>query len=98
MVGLLLVGSVVASAFCCGTALAAAAAVAADSIRASGFGLKVAAALRGVGWPDEAVVVAVASLPVLELRGAIPIGYWMQLEPLRLTALSVFGYAAACVK
>lgn len=69
----------------------AAASAAADSIKASGFGLKIASALRGLGWPDEAVVFALATLPVLELRGAIPVGYWMQLKPVILTILSVLG-------
>ncbi|XP_068640864.1 uncharacterized protein [Aristolochia californica] len=64
---------------------------AAGSIRASNFGLKVATALRGSGWPDEAVVFALATLPVIELRGAIPVGYWMRLKPLQLTVLSVLG-------
>ncbi|KAF5177252.1 Integral membrane hpp family protein [Thalictrum thalictroides] len=62
-----------------------------DSIRASSFGLKVANALRGSGWPDEAVVFALATLPVVELRGAIPVGYWLQLKPWLLTVLSVLG-------
>lgn len=66
---------------------------AADSpIKASGFGLKVATALRKFGWPDEAVVFTLGTLPVLELRGAIPVGYWMKLDPLRLTILSILGY------
>ncbi|KAJ3705537.1 hypothetical protein LUZ61_009242 [Rhynchospora tenuis] len=65
---------------------------AADSpIKASGFGLKVASALRKFGLPDEAVVFTLGTLPVLELRGAIPVGYWMQLDPLRLTILSILG-------
>ncbi|KAJ7953745.1 Small multi-drug export protein [Quillaja saponaria] len=64
---------------------------AADSIRASNFGLKIANALRSSGWPDTAVVFALATLPVLELRGAIPVGYWMQLNPGLLTVLSVIG-------
>uniref|UniRef100_A0ACD5X9U7 Uncharacterized protein n=1 Tax=Avena sativa TaxID=4498 RepID=A0ACD5X9U7_AVESA len=72
----------------CGTALAA---VAEDSIRASGFGLRVAASLRRLGWPDDAVVFTLATLPLLELRGAIPAGYWMRLHPVRLTVLSVLG-------
>lgn len=67
------------------------AAAAADSIKASGFGVKVASALRSLGWPDEIVVFALATLPVLELRGAIPVGYWLQLKPLPLTVLSVLG-------
>uniref|UniRef100_A0A0E0KKA5 Small multi-drug export protein n=1 Tax=Oryza punctata TaxID=4537 RepID=A0A0E0KKA5_ORYPU len=62
-----------------------------DSIKASGFGLRVAASLRRLGWPDEAVVFTLATLPVIELRGAIPVGYWMQLDPIRLTVLSVLG-------
>lgn len=64
---------------------------AADSIRTSGFGVKVATALRSSGWPDEAVVFALATLPVIELRGAIPVGYWLQLKPTVLTVLSVLG-------
>lgn len=66
-------------------------AAAVDSIRASGFGVKVANALRASGWLDEAVVFVLAMLPVIELRGAIPVGYWLQLKPLMLTALSVIG-------
>ncbi|KAI3824970.1 hypothetical protein L1987_06443 [Smallanthus sonchifolius] len=62
-----------------------------QSIKASSFGLKVAGFLRGSGWPDWAVVVALATLPVIELRGAIPVGYWLQLNPVVLTALSVLG-------
>lgn len=62
-----------------------------DSIRASSFGVKVATALRGLGLPDEAVVFALATLPVLELRGAIPVGYWLQLKPTLLTVLSILG-------
>lgn len=70
-------------------------AAAIDSIRASGFGVKVANALRASGWPDEAVVFALATLPVIELRGAIPVGYWLQLKPLKLTALSVLGLVSS---
>ncbi|KAK9104888.1 hypothetical protein Scep_021732 [Stephania cephalantha] len=70
---------------------AAPAAAAANSIRASNFGLRVASALRGSGWPAEAIVFALATLPVVELRGAIPVGYWLQLKPGLLTVLSVLG-------
>lgn len=77
----------------------AAAAAAADSIRASSFGLKIASALRGSGWPDEAVVFALATLPVIELRGAIPVGYWLQLKPVMLTVLSVLGLVfSLCIR
>lgn len=77
----------------CGDARAAVGA-GADSIRGSGFGVKVAKALRASGWPDEAVVFALATLPVIELRGAIPVGYWLQLHPVFLTVLSVLGYVS----
>lgn len=70
------------------------AAAAVDSIKASSFGVKVATALRGFGLPDEAVVFALATLPVLELRGAIPVGYWLQLKPTLLTVLSVLGFVS----
>lgn len=66
-------------------------AAAADSIRASSFGQRFAQALRSFGWPDEAVVFALATLPVIELRGAIPVGYWLQLKPVVLTVLSILG-------
>ncbi|XP_057530931.1 uncharacterized protein LOC130809256 isoform X2 [Amaranthus tricolor] len=62
-----------------------------SSIKASSFGLKVASFLRGSGWTDEAIVFALATLPVIELRGAIPVGYWMQLHPALLTVLSILG-------
>lgn len=66
-------------------------AAAADSIKASSFGVKVAGALRSSGWPDEAIVFCLATLPVIELRGAIPVGYWMKLSPILLTVLSILG-------
>ncbi|XP_042497082.1 uncharacterized protein LOC122075924 [Macadamia integrifolia] len=66
-------------------------AAAVDSIRASSSGLRIASKLRNSGWPDQAIVFALATLPVLELRGAIPVGYWMQLKPVTLTLLSVLG-------
>ncbi|KAL2349318.1 hypothetical protein Fmac_003318 [Flemingia macrophylla] len=66
-------------------------AAAVDSIKASGFGFNVANSLRKLGWPDWVVVFTLATLPVLELRGAIPVGYWMQLNPTTLTLLSILG-------
>ncbi|XP_051122530.1 uncharacterized protein LOC127245589 [Andrographis paniculata] len=78
-------------AFSGNAAKAATAIGGADSIRASGYGIKVANALRASGWPDGAIVFALATLPVIELRGAIPVGYWLQLKPVWLTVLSVLG-------
>ncbi|KAF6170476.1 hypothetical protein GIB67_036250 [Kingdonia uniflora] len=71
--------------------LSAAVGVVADSIRASGLDLRVANAFRGFGWPEEGVVFALATLPVVEFRGAIPVGYWLQLKPLVLTFLAILG-------
>lgn len=62
-----------------------------DAIKASKLGLSVAANLRGTGWPDEAIVFVMAMLPVLELRGAIPVGYWMRLDPIKLSLLAILG-------
>ncbi|CAJ2647812.1 unnamed protein product [Trifolium pratense] len=62
-----------------------------DSIKASGFGLKIANSLRQLGLPDWVVVFTLATLPVLELRGAIPVGYWLQLNPATLTVVSILG-------
>ncbi|KAM0058822.1 putative small multi-drug export [Helianthus debilis subsp. tardiflorus] len=79
-------------AFGCGDAKAQQAqAAVVQSIKASSFGLKVANFLSGSGWPGEAVVFALATLPVIELRGAIPVGYWFKLNPVVLTALAVLG-------
>ncbi|CAK9255046.1 unnamed protein product [Sphagnum jensenii] len=69
----------------------AAALAATHSIGKSSLGLKVATFLRGSGWADEVVVAVIAMLPVLELRGAIPVGYWMGIPPLITYVLSVFG-------
>jgi hypothetical protein len=66
-----------------------------DSIKASGFGLKIANSLRKLGWPDWVVVFTLATLPVLELRGAIPVGYWLQLNPATLTVLSILGLVSS---
>ncbi|KAI3753146.1 hypothetical protein L2E82_25191 [Cichorium intybus] len=40
---------------------------------------------------DFGVVFALATLPVIELPGAILVGYWLQLKPVLLTTLSVLG-------
>jgi len=62
-----------------------------ESIKASQIGLKIASFMRRTGWPDELIVFVLATLPILELRGAIPVGYWMQLEPLKVSILAVMG-------
>ncbi|KAI3741371.1 hypothetical protein L1987_59043 [Smallanthus sonchifolius] len=61
--------------------------------------LKVANLFRGSGWPDGAVVFALATLPVIELRGAIHVGYWLQLNCFtcsRVTPLSQYHFHYLC--
>ena len=38
------------------------------------FGDRLAGKLRKLGWPDEVVVGVISALPVVELRGAVPVG------------------------
>lgn len=52
--------------------------------------VKVGTALRRLGWTSELVAFALATLPVLELREAIPVEHWMQIDP-----QSVLGFAAS---
>ena len=40
-------------------------------------GQKVANFFRGFGLPDLAVLAIISALPVVELRGAVPVGVWM---------------------
>lgn len=70
---------------------AAFASIPSDSIAALSFGQKVASFLRSSGFPDEVIVFLMAMLPVLELRGSIPVGYWMKLDPLRASFLAILG-------
>jgi uncharacterized membrane protein len=41
--------------------------------------------------PKEAIVLVVSALPVIELRGAIPVGISLGMTPLNATLLSFFG-------
>ena len=55
------------------------------------FGQKVAQLLRSSGIPDEAIIFIIASLPVVELRGAVPVAYWLQMDPLKASVLAILG-------
>ena len=55
------------------------------------IGQRIACSLRNVGIPDPLVVILISTLPIVELRGAIPVGYWMGMNPWVLYVLSVFG-------
>jgi uncharacterized membrane protein len=55
------------------------------------LGLRLVTKLRKLGLPDALVLFIISSLPVLELRGAIPIGVWMGLSLVQVYFLSVLG-------
>ncbi|MGD9873460.1 MAG: COG2426 family protein [Kiritimatiellia bacterium] len=54
-------------------------------------GAKIASWMRGTGLPDELTVVAISMLPIVELRGAIPVGHIMKMNPWLVYALAVVG-------
>jgi len=55
------------------------------------LGQKVAQFFRGFGLADEAVITIISAMPVVELRGAIPVGIWMGLPMAKVFALCVLG-------
>lgn len=55
------------------------------------LGQKVAQFFRGFGLADEAVITIISAMPVVELRGAIPVGIWMGLPMAKVFALCVVG-------
>jgi uncharacterized membrane protein len=55
------------------------------------IGHRIAASLKRRGIPDEAVVFTVSALPVVELRGGIPLGYMFGMNPCKVFALAVAG-------
>ena len=55
------------------------------------LGQKVAQFFRGFGLADTAVITLIAAMPVVELRGAIPVGIWMGIPMAKVFALCVLG-------
>ncbi|MBR5236716.1 MAG: small multi-drug export protein [Clostridia bacterium] len=51
----------------------------------------IAGFFQNMGISDELVVFIVSMLPVVELRGAIPLGFLMNMDPWQLFALTVIG-------
>ncbi|MBN1269498.1 MAG: small multi-drug export protein [Kiritimatiellae bacterium] len=47
--------------------------------------------MRNSGLPDAAVVLAISTLPIVELRGAIPAGHIMGMNPWLVYVLAVIG-------
>jgi len=55
------------------------------------LGEKVATALQASGVPDFVIIAAIAAMPVVELRGALPVGVWMGVPLAKTLALCVLG-------
>jgi len=69
-------------------ALAAAAAPAVEHLH---VGQKVANYFRSFGLPDLVILAMIAAMPVIELRGAVPVGVWMGLPITSVLPACVFG-------
>jgi len=54
------------------------------------LGRRVAERLRAAGFSEDAAIVTIAALPIVELRGAVPVGYWMKTSA-RATPLDRLG-------
>jgi len=56
------------------------------------LGQKIANAIRHqTGWPDWVILLTVSALPIVELRGGVPVGIWMGIPPLTTMALACIG-------
>eukprot|EP00899_Mesostigma_viride_P024427 jgi/Mesvir1/5169/Mv15307-RA.1 len=81
----------VATAAAASSTTCASAGTAATAAAHVGIGERIAATLRSAGWPDPVVLLALALLPIVELRGAVPVGHWMGLHPGTTYVISVLG-------
>jgi len=54
-------------------------------------GQKIANYFRSFGLPDVVVLAIISALPVVELRGAIPVGLWMGLPLTTVLPACVIG-------
>mmetsp|Transcript_37654 Transcript_37654/g.90130 ORF Transcript_37654/g.90130 Transcript_37654/m.90130 type:complete len:307 (-) Transcript_37654:103-1023(-) len=61
-------------------------------------GQKIANYFRSFGVPDLAVLALISAMPVVELRGAVPVGVWMGLDPLtQVLPVCVLGNMAPII-
>ena len=60
-------------------------------------GQKVANFFRGFGIPDLGVLAIISALPVVELRGAVPVGIWMGLPITTVLPVCIAGNMAPIV-
>lgn len=54
-------------------------------------GQKIANYFQTFGLPDEAILAIISALPVVELRGAVPVGVWMGLPITTVLPVCVLG-------
>lgn len=76
------------------TKKAAAAAAVVPVVETLHTGQKIANVFRSFGIPDLAILAMIAAMPVVELRGAIPVGIWMGLPISTVFVASVLGNMA----
>jgi uncharacterized membrane protein len=63
----------------------------AEEVQHPGLGERLAGQLRRAGLPDWLVVMTISALPVVELRGAVPVGHLFQMNPWVVYGLAVVG-------
>ncbi|KAL7462419.1 hypothetical protein ACHAXS_002811 [Conticribra weissflogii] len=61
------------------------------------IGQKIANYFRSFGFPGLAVLALISALPVVELRGAVPVGVWMGLPITKVLPVCVLGNMAPIV-
>jgi uncharacterized membrane protein len=61
------------------------------------IGQKVANYFRSFGIPDLAVLAIISAMPVVELRGAVPVGVWMGLDIKQVLPVCVMGNMAPII-
>lgn len=72
-------------------ALAAKAKAAEVTVEHLHVGQKVANYFRTFGLPDLAILALISAMPVIELRGAVPVGVWMGLPIPQVLIACVIG-------
>jgi hypothetical protein len=60
-------------------------------------GQKIANYFRTFGLPDTAILAIISAMPVVELRGAVPVGVWMGLPITTVLPVCVLGNMAPIV-
>eukprot|EP00571_Detonula_confervacea_P015632 CAMPEP_0172310076 /NCGR_PEP_ID=MMETSP1058-20130122/11276_1 /TAXON_ID=83371 /ORGANISM="Detonula confervacea, Strain CCMP 353" /LENGTH=296 /DNA_ID=CAMNT_0013022837 /DNA_START=16 /DNA_END=906 /DNA_ORIENTATION=+ len=60
-------------------------------------GQKVANYFRSFGIPDLAILAIISAMPVVELRGAVPVGVWMGLPITKILPVCVLGNMAPII-